>query len=453
MSNKIFKYNAISYKRKSWNFELVTFFCPASELSAWCGVYRKEITQKGYQRTLKTPHQEGIKDFLDQEENCIPNSVVIAFNDKLKVGQKHKNAAKFTEVTPANIENASVYAGPPDDEVLSSNGFIEIEVHSRVLEVFTKGIDPNDESLAPFKSAYVIDGQHRMLGAALNSNPNYFAVSAFVGINHEEQAFHFIVINYKARKVTKHDIDSVVPKAIYKDLQKRLNAAGIITSDADFVYALDNDADSAFQGMVKWANNQTGIYTKGGIDKIVKLIQKIEPDILAEFSSPLKLFKIIWDEIKNHFDDIWDSKTFQETENSTYDNQWLIKSAGVLPSMQLWCNEILTGEYTTQKDPEKVVRKLIKDKVTRIPLEFFYCKWNTKSITNDDRQKDLVKLFQKAARTSKVPYESEWFEKPQSKEQIAAAKEAEKKIIRDQAKAKKAAAKAKKASTKAKKAK
>src|SRR5690606_5076436 len=113
-------------------------------------------------------------------------------------------------------------------------------------------------------------GQHRIEGGNAASIQAFLPVTAFLGISKEEQAFHFIVINSRARKVAKHDIDAVIPKAIYEHLQKRLVDAGITETLADIVYGLDNDSTSPFERQIAWGNNPEGTIGKGGIDNLIK---------------------------------------------------------------------------------------------------------------------------------------------------------------------------------------
>lgn len=444
--NKKYNYPCVLLKKpKLWDFTLVQFYAEASDLKRWCGVYRKEINEKGYQRILKKPHFEQIKKYLNNPKNVIPNSVVIAFNNELEIDG---NVAAGATLENIKIENPVNPEGESDEETEIGLGRIQIRIHPDC---------DTDEELDELKvsdkrSAYVIDGQHRISGGSASCEDTYFPVTAFVGGTKEDQAFHFIVINRKAQKVSKHDIDSVIPKSIYAKLQERLANASIINSDADIVYALDNLSDSPFKGKIYWANNpdKTAPINKGAIDKLIGTTRRLPQELREAFADDIyEIIKTIWNGVYKHLAPLWKSKEFEKSEAAHFENQFLKKAVGVIPAIQLAINKIAdVGTINAEgDDPALQLEDTVYKWIKNVPLELFYCKWNPTSITNDKRISELSSNIVIAARKKAVPYGRDgnsWFEQPESKEITSARIVAEKKQKAIERKALKAKASAKK---------
>jgi DGQHR domain-containing protein len=400
------------------------FYAEAGDLSTWCGVYRKEISQQGYQRILKPEHANQIRKFLANEENVIPNSVVIAFNDRLEIGGATEEGASFEVHNQFHPINAD---GDADENTVISHGILTVRVHERVL---TPSSSDNDVTLSDFRSAYVIDGQHRIDGGNKAGGNVYLPVTGFLGVSREDQAFHFIVINRKARKVSKHDIDAVIPKKIYDGLQRRLVDAGIVSTDADIVFGLDNLDDSPFKGLIIWANNtaNTAVVSKGAIDNMIKEVRRFPDDEIDFFSDDeISLITTIWRGIYRHLKPIWDKDRYEKSPGETYNNQLILKAAGVFPAIQRMIVGAFEQGAIAPKENAKAFEDAVYEYVRTIPLELFYCRWLKKSITNDASISELAILLTKAKRTKKVPYNDPkgWFEPPESLETAAEKKKVE----------------------------
>ena len=433
MITKKYTYPCIVLNKKSWkssdgkDFQLVTFYASASDLQIWSGVYRAGLCDKGYQRVLKEKHSREIQKFLDNEENVIPNSVVIAFN-KIKIGDSECDGARLSidkKINPVNSDDKV------DTNVSICIGNLEVNVHPdcEAYCLGTKEFKPDDISLIQTikKSAAIIDGQHRVDGGNAAAPNVYFPVTAFLGISQEDQAFQFIVINGKSQKVSKHDIDLVVPKAVYVGLQERLRKAAIVRDDADIVYALQNEVTSPFKELIVWGSSKPGskrVITKGGIDKAIEFSKTLDEDIKNEFTSQTDLLIAIWNGIKKHTSDFWDSKTIK-IDGHTYSNQFLKKCAAVIPALQKAINNAWQiGKIEIKGNPKDAIEKRVTDAVydyiKDLPLEVFYCKYKRGSITNDAHIIELASLINTIIRKKKMTYtdsiEKTWFDEPLSNE-------------------------------------
>jgi len=442
MKTSKFTYPCIVLNKKTWKnsegkeFSLVTFYASASDLELWSGVYQAGRDEQGYQRMLKERHANEIRSFLENDGNVIPNSVVIAFN-KIQLGEKKTEAANLSiekEIIPVDAN------GNEDKNVSISIGNLEVIVHpdckahSLGEKEFTQ--EEIDLITKTKKSAAIIDGQHRVSGGNSSKNSVYFPVTAFLGIDKEDQAFHFIVINGKAKKVSKHDIDAVVPKAVYPGLQQRLFKAGIERDDADIVYALENEDASPFKERIIWGGKVGAkrLITKGGIDKAIEFSKALDEDIKNEFSSQTDLLIAVWTGIKKHTDDFWDSKSV-EVHGHTYLNQFIKKCAAIIPALQktiniAWQSGALKIDENLKKPIESRVADAVYDYIKHLPLEVFYCQYKRASITNEASIIDLANVLSYLIRQKKMVYTGNaaaWFAEPTSKELRKQIKKANKK--------------------------
>ena len=104
-----YEYPCIYLSKKGWKnsdgqpFTIISFYAEAGQMDVWSGVYRCGVDEKGYQRVLKEKHSNEIKKFLEVETNVIPNSVVIAFNNKIKNTGKEFDAAELIKKEKLNF--------------------------------------------------------------------------------------------------------------------------------------------------------------------------------------------------------------------------------------------------------------------------------------------------------------------------------------------------------------
>lgn len=415
---KTYEYPCIFLSKKGWKnsegqpFRIVSFYAEAGQMDVWSGVYRCGVDEKGYQRVLKPKHSNEIKKFLEVEANVIPNSVVIAFNDKIKTKEYEMEPAILIEENVTNPKNSD---GSVDYDVEIGTGTLKVNVHPNCVAVANKEMEMEEVELNKIRSASIIDGQHRVDGGNSASCNVYFPVTAFLGITKEDQAFHFIVINRKSEKVSSDVIEAVVPKVIYQDLQERLVSASIIGSEADIIYSLDNSDDSPFKNSIIWGNKPNRTIVKSAIDKIIKYSKQLPIDA-KDLLSETDLIKAIWNGIKRHLAILWNQKIV-EIDSENYKNQFLIKGAGVLPALQLVVNAAWTASSiklsSDATSNEKKVENGVYDYIKNLPIDLFICTWNKKSITNESSIQNLQRLIMDMIRNKKVLYRDKsegWFD-------------------------------------------
>ena len=134
-------------------------------------------------------------------------------------------------------------------------------------------------------SGWVIDGQHRLVGAWEASVDVDLAVVAFLGLDVEKQIFQFVTINQTAKGV---------PKSLYYDLLKHLppskKPADVARDKAvDIGTQLKRDEDSPFYNRITVNPPQAGrsISLTNFVRKLAPLIQT-NPDksVISPFSLP-----------------------------------------------------------------------------------------------------------------------------------------------------------------------
>ena len=155
---KILKYDCLAFNQNGK--DLVFFKIKAKDLLKFANVARKtEDNPDGYQRMFSEYRKKAIAKYID-DKNILPNSILISFDE------------------------------------------------ARLEENKTKIIFAAKEN-----SAWIIDGQHRVLGASYANTEIELPVIALLNANQEEQVLQFVTINREAKGV---------PSSLYIDLLGKL---------------------------------------------------------------------------------------------------------------------------------------------------------------------------------------------------------------------------------------
>lgn len=183
-----------------------SFFISAKELLNYTYVHHRKLTDiveasQAYQRMLRSTKLKEIKRFIDDEEGYFANSIIINFSKHLKWNKKE------------TIGNTTV-----------------------------------GEVILPeyYGCAWIIDGQHRLYGAASAKTDIMIPVLAFENMEPIEQANLFVEINEKQKKVPSDllwdlysDIyrDSLDEKQRFRyqiiEIAKKLNSSGVFKGYID----------------------------------------------------------------------------------------------------------------------------------------------------------------------------------------------------------------------------
>jgi len=151
----------LAIKSKIGGYPCYSFIISAKDLLKYTYIHHRELhgiieASQAYQRMLNKTKINEIADFIDKEDGFFPNSIIINFTKKLEWKQKEKIN---------NISTGTIILPPY------------------------------------YGSAWIIDGQHRIYGAASANRNIVFPILAFENITQRDQANMFVEINKKQKKV------------------------------------------------------------------------------------------------------------------------------------------------------------------------------------------------------------------------------------------------------------
>lgn len=204
-------------RSRQGKFEIISFFAPAKELWSFVSINQKtedEEDEDGYQRFASAARVKAISRFVDAG-NPIPLSILVTL-------EKRSISLESKKVTI----NASKKAG------------------------------------------WVIDGQHRLLGAKEATGDILLPVVAFIGLSIDEQINQFVTINKEAKGV---------PTSLYYSLLKKLppRLSAVETAKeraADVAMILRNDEESPFASKIVITTSP-----KSGQLSLVNFVRKVSP--------------------------------------------------------------------------------------------------------------------------------------------------------------------------------
>ena len=216
MQNEYLRYKAVPVRQH--DRLLYLFSAPARDLYDVLDINERDSDKdQGYQRALSISRIRSISDFVDQRHAIAP-AIVVSLHD-----------AAFDAAT-----------------------------HQLVI--------PKCPS-----SGWVIDGQHRLVGATHAAIGIELAVVAFLGLDLDRQIFQFVTINRTAKGV---------PTSLYYDLLKHLPASkkpAEIAKDkaADIAHELRRDEESPLFNRITVASPKAGqtLSLTNFVRKVAPLIQ------------------------------------------------------------------------------------------------------------------------------------------------------------------------------------
>jgi DGQHR domain-containing protein len=226
-STKEFSYDVLSATQGKHN--LYTFFAPAKEIFSFVSVNQKEEdVDEGYQRAASPARTRAITKYVD-DGNALPLSILIT------------------------IERRAA----------SING-------KKLLIKASK------------KSGWVIDGQHRLVGAMQSKADVMLPVVAFIGLSVSDQIQQFVTVNKEAKGV---------PTSLYYSLLKKLPPKLTASEtakerSADIALGLRNDEESPFSSRIVSTTSP-----KNGQLSLVNFVRKVAP-LVKEDSGILGSYSI-----------------------------------------------------------------------------------------------------------------------------------------------------------------
>jgi DGQHR domain-containing protein len=247
--------------RQSSEHTVLTFAATAADVLRFARIDRVGRDQQGslfgFQRPQIASHIREIQDYLERPDSVLPNAVVVAFTEGVKV-------------TPLE------------------DGIARIEIELK------------DEP-----AGLVVDGQQRL--TALNqSNRDDFQifVSVLVCQNEAELRRQFVLIN-NTRPLPKSLIYELLPTV--DGLPERLEGRSIA---ADLTQKLNYDHRSSLQGQIRQHTNPRGVIVDTAIQRVLmtSLNDGVMRDLIREPRGEVKCFELIsafYSAVQTVFADDW----------------------------------------------------------------------------------------------------------------------------------------------------
>lgn len=310
-----FSYHGISFTQNANSPPLFAFVASSNELAQFCGVARKsEHFLTNYQRALDSRRvEEEVAPFFRIPENSSPTAIVISLHEtplcsisyedvpelaldkgvvvkQLKLTLKDPDALDRHEIVQLGRQFIDARLLPDDaheeqdeapeeendpeaedeQELADDEEETSVELGQSMLRELRECLD-NEESVSDeivdtlkemLLPALVIDGQHRLFGAAKVEEDIPLLVCSLVNPDWKEQVFQFTVINDKARGIPKPFITSLAGMSLtgqeLDDLQTRLAQAGVQLWEVEVMQRLGYDPRSAFNGMIEFKVSGAG---------------------------------------------------------------------------------------------------------------------------------------------------------------------------------------------------
>ena len=281
---------------------LVMFAAPASVLASWAGVPRKGWRLRAlYQRWVTPGRAREVKQFWQdastydrggQRYLLGPTALTLAATQDLQLEDGHivlsysspvlqleTPGERLGYVATESLERLRQRLSPEEQEALETippvAEPIEYEAN-RVLEsaiqIAQMARDPVEfiavhtipdvevreliEALeAICRPALVVDGQHRLLGAALADQPIYLPVVLLPHASWVDQVFQFVLINEAAKKVDTSLLTDIFGNSLtpeeQDEVRHRLSASRIDVEARIAAVVADQHPDSPFKGLVR----------------------------------------------------------------------------------------------------------------------------------------------------------------------------------------------------------
>jgi hypothetical protein len=283
------------------------------------------------------------------------------------------------------------------------------------------------------KPATIVDGQHRVTGAAFLEKGIPFSVVGLVDAEWKEEVFQFVVINQRAEAIKPEFLSAIISSSLSKadieGLQSRLEQAGVDLLNTRLMDLLQEDSKSPFKGMIDFKiKGDTGKLKYSGMLTLAKRFRRLtthEPD-KVKFSPFFKqtfldvmpganqrekrvawndgewfgFFEAFWNQVKAHlvtkdYADLWEPGS----------NLIKIVTLQELQNLFLaWCFTQRTM-YTSRAEFLRGVKTWIK----HINGRFFTTKWELTSLQSDAGRGYLRKALENALNAADYKYNDELF--------------------------------------------
>lgn len=464
---KEYQYTCLLFKQRDDSAPLLTFYAPVGEIKTWAGVPRKHFNyQHGFQRSLLPNRVDALAEYFEEDnQNITPTSIVIALRKnafvlenmtetqtvedlrKIKFSiESYEEKATLELISEAivlleqrlpqdvveqiriNTESALQASLEAADQ---ENNEVEVEQNGKVIEdldiptkshladfyavlvATQKGLSEieNEDELREvlyslLKPATIVDGQHRVYGAADIDETIKFSVCAIPDTEWLEQVFQFVVINQKARSIQPAFLNAIIATSLtedeIKELYRRLKKSGVDVDKAQIMMKINTDEDSPFKNMIDFEiEGAIGFLKFPGMSALVKDFKAIptnrsvllKPESSWEENWLIHFYKFWWG-IRDYFME-QDKRLWDEPSASNPNNLLMIVTLQEMQKLvlEMWADSRLL----ILDDPQKTYdnAKLFRNE---FPSTFFTDDWKIKSLQTSVGRSILSRAMQETRR-------------------------------------------------------
>jgi len=277
--------------------------------------------------------------------------------------------------------------------------------------------------------ALVIDGQHRLFGAAGVEEDLPMLVCSLVSPSWKEQVFQFVVVNDKASGIPKPFITSLAGMSLtaseLKELENRLTQAGLKLWEVEVMQRLGYDTRSPFKGKIEFKvsggndGDGLGYQTMKRIGKswhhprsagLYMVMEKlyVGPSDATKLSQ--KALRGKWQTSEDWFEFMclfWDEFKEKFETTAAWTNHSNFMTAVVLEMLQndflLYLDSTKDLVWDFEEDDIEARRnlavskfkKLAKTFVDKHKLSYYTKDWKAKSLSHKSGKQALADFFQK----------------------------------------------------------
>lgn len=476
---------------------IISIIVPAEELLQWAAIPRRtEGHLLGFQRAADPVRVDAAKAFFDIQENQSPTSLIVGLHEGQQGGKFSFTlegdegdpirpctliinteawvsntiqdlAAQAAEVLRRRLpdtdeldqisEEDAADSGPPeeieadadedDDDGIATSASNEVELGTSVLASLAgmlespEWITTQEELIRDLaKPGTIIDGQHRVLGAAKCERKIPFSVCVIAECPWPEQVFQFTVVNYTSRGIPDQFITANAALSLtgpeLRGLEQRLVQAGVKVVEYELMRIVNFAAPSAFYELVNLSEKKNpakiGYATMVRVAKAWQqgkspviaqsILPNLYPDLKKEGKRAYKreslarwqsedwgdFFLAFWDVVK----DVYQGSSSHVAGGTLWQvgkSQLMI--AVVLQQLQAAFMDNLAAQdssfFEVDKDDSDAAKEQLLAKVrarartfltSNLPAEFFSKEWKTKSLSTgagrialDDALENMIK--------------------------------------------------------------
>lgn len=449
MAEKHYEYIAQLFEPRPGAGRVLQFIAPAADISGWAGVPRKAFDyQHGFQRTLQVARIREVAEFFRKDpRNISPTSVVVGFIGQVEIEPIEAVQSPFstavrlrvkledldalslaeladrvldalrirlpdevTQMIDGDLDTALAQAISLEDEVdvdESSSELTEVgaqaaeqsylgDFYARLLGYSRESTPwPPENELREvlysfLKPGIIVDGQHRVFGAALADENLLLSVCAIPDASWAESVYQFVVINQKAKPIKPAFLSSIIATSLNSSeieaVYERLETSKIDVGRAELMERINTDSNSPFKGMIDFqVAGAPGFLQFPGIAALARDFESIPrqfPALLLNGTwssaegSWVEHFFAFWRGIRDYFES-QDQRLWQRPSDANPNNLLKIVSLQEVQRLVLatWADS-RDKKFETAATTEASAKAYWED----FPSSFFTDEWKKKGL-------------------------------------------------------------------------